>query len=79
MTPSAIKSSTTAPVLHRMAGFQSDVDAAPTYPELLRLFKATFIEKHALFTRDNRTVWVTDGPWGERDLVRLFNRLPSDA
>jgi 3'-5' exoribonuclease 1 len=44
---------------------QSDVSAAPTYPELLRLFKASFVDKHALFTRENRTVWVTDGPWGE--------------
>lgn len=44
---------------------QADVDCAPMYPELLRLFKASFIEKHALFTRDNKTVWVTDGPWGK--------------
>lgn len=43
---------------------QADVDDAPTYAEVLTLFRDDFIRKHNLFTRDNKTVWVTDGPWG---------------
>ncbi|KAI5479590.1 Short-chain dehydrogenase/reductase family protein [Pseudohyphozyma bogoriensis] len=42
---------------------QADVDSAPTYPEMLDKFQSEFIDKHNLFTKENRTVWCTDGPW----------------
>lgn len=42
---------------------QAQVDKAPTYPEMLKTFNKTFIKKHGLFTRENKTVWVCDGPW----------------
>ncbi|GAA5932878.1 3'-5' exonuclease [Sporobolomyces koalae] len=48
---------------------QADVDAAPTFPRLLRMFEREFINKHELFTPNNETVWVTDGPWDLRDFV----------
>lgn len=30
---------------------------------MLQHFARTFIKKYDLFTRDNKTVWVCDGPW----------------
>ncbi|GJN88727.1 hypothetical protein Rhopal_001693-T1 [Rhodotorula paludigena] len=48
---------------------QADVDAAPTFPELCKRFHRDFIKQHALFTSENKTVWVTDGPWDLRDFV----------
>lgn len=60
---------------------QSDVDSAPTFPELMSLFRSTFIAKHGLFTRENKTVWVTDGPWGESraDLVLIHFSTHTDC
>lgn len=44
---------------------QSDINSAPTYPEMLKDLHDNFILKHNLFQPSNKTVWVTDGPWGE--------------
>ncbi|GAA5848311.1 hypothetical protein JCM8547_004475 [Rhodosporidiobolus lusitaniae] len=48
---------------------QSDIASAPTFPVLCRLFQRDFMAKHHLFTPQNRTIWVTDGPWDLRDFV----------
>ncbi|GAA6022801.1 hypothetical protein JCM11491_006411 [Sporobolomyces phaffii] len=48
---------------------QEQVDEAPRFQKLLRRFEKDFIAKHALFTKENETVWVTDGPWDLRDFV----------
>ncbi|KAK4053850.1 hypothetical protein OIV83_001506 [Microbotryomycetes sp. JL201] len=48
---------------------QHKVDSAPTFPTLLRNFKRDFIDKHGLFTDNNRTAWVTDGPWDLESFV----------
>ncbi|BGO89460.1 hypothetical protein NBRC10512v2_001418 [Rhodotorula toruloides] len=48
---------------------QRDVDSAPTFSQLCRNFHRDFIIKHNLFTSENKTVWVTDGPWDLRDFV----------
>ncbi|EGU12478.1 Double-strand siRNA ribonuclease [Rhodotorula toruloides ATCC 204091] len=48
---------------------QRDVDSAPTFSQLCRNFHRDFILKHNLFTSENKTVWVTDGPWDLRDFV----------
>ncbi|GAA5954254.1 hypothetical protein JCM21900_005223 [Sporobolomyces salmonicolor] len=48
---------------------QADVDAAPTFPTLLRRFYNDFALKHRLFTPENNTVWATDGPWDLRDFI----------
>ncbi|CEQ39795.1 SPOSA6832_01343, partial [Sporobolomyces salmonicolor] len=53
---------------------QADVDAAPTFPTLLRRFYNDFALKHRLFTPENNTVWATDGPWGA--LLLSTSRLP---
>ncbi|GAA5881302.1 hypothetical protein JCM3774_000962, partial [Rhodotorula dairenensis] len=47
----------------------ADLSTAPTFPGLCTLFHREFIERHHLFTPENRTVWVTDGPWDLRDFV----------
>lgn len=46
---------------------QVDIDRAMTLDQVLRDFDANFIKPHKLFTAENRTVWVTDGPWDFRD------------
>ncbi|GAA5979131.1 hypothetical protein JCM11641_008436 [Rhodosporidiobolus odoratus] len=48
---------------------QKDVDTAPTFPQLCKMFYDTFCLRHRLFTPSNKTVWVTDGPWDLRDFV----------
>ncbi|KPV75655.1 uncharacterized protein RHOBADRAFT_43078 [Rhodotorula graminis WP1] len=48
---------------------QADVDKAPTFPDLCKRFYNDFILPRRLFTPENRTVWVTDGPWDLRDFV----------
>ncbi|GAA5863805.1 hypothetical protein JCM1840_005772 [Sporobolomyces johnsonii] len=48
---------------------QADVDAAPTFPTLLRRFYNDFVLRHHLFTPENKTVWATDGPWDLRDFI----------
>ncbi|GAA6029231.1 hypothetical protein JCM8097_003579 [Rhodosporidiobolus ruineniae] len=48
---------------------QSDIDAAPSFEVLCRRFYRDFILKHRLFTPENKTIWVTDGPWDLRDFV----------
>ncbi|GAA5843800.1 hypothetical protein JCM9279_000150 [Rhodotorula babjevae] len=48
---------------------QADVDQAPTFAELCKRFYNDFILPRRLFTPENRTVWVTDGPWDLRDFV----------
>lgn len=45
---------------------QDDVDKAPTFPQLCKRFYTDFILPRRLFTPENRTIWVTDGPWGAR-------------
>lgn len=42
---------------------QSDIDDASTFTEVLEEFCFEFMQKHGLFTRQNATTWVTDGPW----------------
>ncbi|GAA5890990.1 hypothetical protein JCM8208_003122 [Rhodotorula glutinis] len=48
---------------------QADIDQAPTFPDLCKRFYNDFILPRRLFTPENRTVWVTDGPWDLRDFV----------
>ncbi|GAA5970593.1 hypothetical protein JCM8115_000830 [Rhodotorula mucilaginosa] len=48
---------------------QADLETAPTFSGLCDQFHRDFIQRHGLFTPDNRTVWVTDGPWDLRDFV----------
>ncbi|BGP37752.1 hypothetical protein JCM10449v2_001674 [Rhodotorula kratochvilovae] len=48
---------------------QDDVNTAPAFPELCKRFYRDFILPHRLFTAENRTIWVTDGPWDLRDFV----------
>ena len=42
---------------------QETVDSAETFKQVLQDFEATFCKQHSLFTPENSTVWVTDGPW----------------
>lgn len=42
---------------------QADVDQAPTLAAMLKDFQVNFVERHNLFTKQNQSVWVTDGPW----------------
>ncbi|CAH7677658.1 ribonuclease H-like domain-containing protein [Phakopsora pachyrhizi] len=46
---------------------QEQVDQAMRLPEVIDDFDKKFVKKHQLFTNQNRTVWVTDGPWDFRD------------
>ncbi|SCZ97123.1 BZ3500_MvSof-1268-A1-R1_Chr4-2g07005 [Microbotryum saponariae] len=48
---------------------QAQVDSAPYYPQVLKRVEKQFITKHNLFTKEVKTVWVTDGPWDLRDFV----------
>ncbi|SGY77234.1 BQ5605_C005g03584 [Microbotryum silenes-dioicae] len=48
---------------------QAQVDSAPYYPQVLKRFEKHFIIKHNLFTKEVKTIWVTDGPWDLRDFV----------
>ncbi|KAK4701406.1 hypothetical protein P7C70_g4823, partial [Phenoliferia sp. Uapishka_3] len=54
---------------------QADVKAAPTYPELLVDFYESFVIKHDLFTKDNPTCWVSDGPWDLRDFIAKASHI----
>lgn len=49
---------------------QSTVDAAPTWPEAIKLFEA-WLDKWDLRQDDGLkdAVWVTDGPWDIRDFI----------
>lgn len=47
---------------------QEQVDTAPVFQQVLEKFDA-FCDKHSLFTKENPTVWVTDGPWDIRDFI----------
>lgn len=42
---------------------QADVDQAGTFVQVLQEFKQLFIKPYKLFTKRNKTAWVTDGPW----------------
>lgn len=53
---------------------QADLETAPTFSGLCDQFHRDFIQRHGLFTPDNRTVWVTDGPWGEFSRARGTKR-----
>ncbi|KAL1925311.1 uncharacterized protein VTP21DRAFT_194 [Calcarisporiella thermophila] len=46
---------------------QSSVDQSPLFPEVLIKFQ-DFLARHSLF-RENRAVFVTDGPWDIRDFI----------
>ncbi|MBW0481712.1 hypothetical protein O181_021427 [Austropuccinia psidii MF-1] len=46
---------------------QNDVNQASTFPQVLKDFDINFVKPHKLFTFDNPTVWVTDGPWDFQD------------
>ncbi|POY74444.1 hypothetical protein BMF94_2638 [Rhodotorula taiwanensis] len=48
---------------------QDDLESAPTFPTLCSKFQRDFLQRHGLFTPENRTIWVTDGPWDLRDFV----------
>ncbi|GAA5958195.1 hypothetical protein JCM3765_002844 [Sporobolomyces pararoseus] len=48
---------------------QEQVDEAPRFQKLLKKFEKDFVKKHELFTKENKTIWVTDGPWDIRDFV----------
>ncbi|BGP22686.1 hypothetical protein JCM10295v2_001577 [Rhodotorula toruloides] len=48
---------------------QHDVDSAPTFAQLCRNFHRDFVVNYNLFSSENKTVWVTDGPWDLRDFV----------
>ncbi|SCV69428.1 BQ2448_2448 [Microbotryum intermedium] len=48
---------------------QAQVDTAPYYPQVLKRFEKQFITKHNLFSKEVKTVWVTDGLWDLRDFV----------
>lgn len=46
---------------------QEDVDQAKPLSQVMKDFDENFVKPHKLFTPQNRTVWVTDGPWDFRD------------
>ncbi|PLW46155.1 hypothetical protein PCANC_07848 [Puccinia coronata f. sp. avenae] len=46
---------------------QDQVDGAMTLDQVLKDFDENFVKPHKLFTPENRTIWVTDGPWDFRD------------
>ncbi|GAA5990092.1 hypothetical protein JCM5350_001097 [Sporobolomyces pararoseus] len=48
---------------------QEQIDEAPRFQKLLKKFEKDFVKKHELFTKDNKTIWITDGPWDLRDFV----------
>ncbi|GAA5885242.1 hypothetical protein JCM6882_009534 [Rhodosporidiobolus microsporus] len=59
-----------SPFCTKLTGIQqSDVDPAPTFPELCKQFYRDFCIPHYLFTAENKTAWVTDGPWDLRDFI----------
>ncbi|BGP53761.1 hypothetical protein JCM8202_005533 [Rhodotorula sphaerocarpa] len=58
---------------------QADLALAPTFPNLCRNFHRDFILRHHLFTPENRTTWVTDGPWDLRDFVSKTCYLSNTA
>ncbi|GAA5822893.1 hypothetical protein JCM11251_004415 [Rhodosporidiobolus azoricus] len=58
---------------------QREVDSAPTFPELCKRFYRDFCIPHHLFTEQNKTAWVTDGPWDLRDFIAkqcYLSRVP---
>jgi len=63
---------------------QEEVNQAMTLDQVLKDFDQNFVKPQRLFTAENRTVWVTDGPWDFRDhfvkstfLARIdLNSLP---
>ncbi|KAJ3066184.1 3'-5' exoribonuclease 1, partial [Rhizoclosmatium hyalinum] len=46
---------------------QDQVENAPTFPEVLKLFES-FLSKHQI--KHSRMAFITDGPWDIRDFVR---------
>ncbi|BGP29931.1 hypothetical protein JCM10296v2_001683 [Rhodotorula toruloides] len=58
---------------------QRDVDSAPSFSQLCKNFYRDFIVKHNLFTSENKTVWVTDGPWDASDSSLSVARLAQQS
>ncbi|KAK4058797.1 hypothetical protein OIO90_000243 [Microbotryomycetes sp. JL221] len=48
---------------------QHQVDQSPSFSTLLLNFERDFIQKHDLFSNQNKTCWVTDGPWDLESFV----------
>lgn len=48
---------------------QEDIDQADDFVQVLQEFRASFIQPYKLFTKYNKTTWVTDGQWDLRDFV----------